>query len=184
MTSDYLSDLSPDHRQRLAKVKLLGLDVDGTLSDGKLWYGSDGKEIKSFNVMDGFGMKTLREHGVEVALITTRDSPTVLARARDLGLRHVQQGTRDKHEALTHLCHGLNLKPDQVAFMGDDLLDLPALRIAGFAAAPANAHPFVRSYVHWVSRAGGGDGAVRELCDAILLSQGKLEPLIRRYLPA
>jgi 3-deoxy-D-manno-octulosonate 8-phosphate phosphatase (KDO 8-P phosphatase) len=183
MSTDYLTDLTADHLQRLAKVKLLALDVDGTMSDGKLWYGSDGKEIKPFNVLDGFGMKALREHAVEVALVTARDSPTVVARARDLGLRHVQQGARDKHDALSHLCHGLDLKLDQVAYMGDDLLDLPALRIAGFAAAPANAHPFVRRYVHWVTRSRGGEGAVRELCDAILMAQGKLEPLVKRYLP-
>lgn len=184
MSTDYLTALIQDHLQRLAKVKLLALDVDGTLSDGRLWYGSDGKEIKSFNVLDGFGMKALRENQIEVALITARDSPMVVQRARELGLRHVQQGARDKHEALSHLCHGLSLGLDAVAYMGDDLPDLPALRVAGFAAAPANAHPFVRSYVHWCTRAAGGEGAVRELCDAILLAHGRLEPLVKRYLPA
>ena len=101
MASDYLNDLTAEQRARAAKVKLLALDVDGTLSDGRLWFTSDGKEIKAFHVLDGQGMKLLRENNIEVALITARESPVVQARARELGLRHVYQGSRDKLESLS-----------------------------------------------------------------------------------
>ena len=183
MASDYLNDLTPDQRARAAKVRLLALDVDGTLSDGRLWFSSEGKELKAFHVLDGQGMKLLRDHGIEVALITARESPVVQVRARELGLRHVYQGSRNKLDSLDHLCHALSITHEQVAYMGDDLPDLPALRVAGFAAAPANAHPWVRDYAHWHSRAGGGEGAVRELCDAILLAQGRIEAVLKRFLP-
>jgi len=183
MASDYLNDLTPELRARAAKVKLLALDVDGILTDGRLWFTSDGKESKAFHVLDGQGMKLLREHEIEVALITARESPVVQARARELGLRHVYQGSRDKFDSLNHLCHALSIKHDQVAYMGDDLPDLPVLKVVGFAAAPANAHPWVRDYAHWHSHAAGGEGAVRELCDIILLAQGKVEGILRRFLP-
>lgn len=184
MAPEYLSDLPADVRARASRVRLVALDVDGTLSDGRLWFMGDGKEIKAFHVLDGLGMKLLRDSQIEVALITARESPIVQVRARELGLRHVYQGSRDKLDALTHLCHALSLKHDQVAYMGDDLPDLPVLRLVGLAAAPANAHPWILPHVHWRTRAAGGEGAVRELCDAILLAQGKLEPVLRRYLPA
>lgn len=183
MPIDYLHDLPVDIRSRAAKIKLVAFDVDGTLSDGRLWFNSEGKEIKAFNVLDGLGMKLLREHSIEVALITARESPIVQTRARELGLRHVYQGARDKRESLTHLCHALSLKNDQVAYMGDDLPDLPVLHVVGLAVAPANAHPWVRDRVHWCTRASGGEGAVRELCDAILLAHGLAEAVIRRYTP-
>ncbi len=181
--STYLSTLPTELLQRLAKVRLLALDVDGTLSDGRLWFTSDGKELKAFNVVDGLGMKLLRDHAVEVALITARESPVVQVRARELGLRHVYQGSRDKLDSLSHLCQALSLKHDQVAYMGDDLPDLPVLNAVGFAAAPSNAHPWVLERVHWVTPGSGGEGAVRQLCDAILLAQGKVDALLRRYAP-
>jgi len=180
----YLANLPADLLERAARVKLLALDVDGTLSDGRLWFASDGREIKAFNVADGLGMKLLHEHGIEVALITARDSPMVQQRARELGLRHVYQGARDKLDSLMHLSRALQVKNDQIAYMGDDLPDLPVLRQVGLAAAPSDAHPWVRERVHCVTPAGGGNGAVRQLCDVILLAQGKVEGLLRRYSPA
>ena len=183
MASNYLNNLTADQRARAAKVKLLALDVDGTLSDGRLWFTSDGKEIKAFHVLDGQGMKLLREHNIEVALITARESPVVQTRARELGLRHVYQGSRNKLDSLDHLCNALSVMRDQVAYMGDDLPDLPVLKVVGFAAAPANAHPWVRDYAHWHSQSGGGEGAVRELCDAVLLAKGLMEAILQRYLP-
>ena len=179
----YLTDLPADLMTRAARIKLLALDVDGTLSDGRLWFTSDGKEIKAFHVLDGLGMKMLRDIGVEVALITARESQVVQIRARELGLRHVHQGSRDKLASLHHLCQALSIKTEQVAYMGDDLPDLPVLHVAGLATAPANAHPWVRQRVHWTTRAAGGEGAVRELCDLILIAQGKAEAIIRRYTP-
>jgi 3-deoxy-D-manno-octulosonate 8-phosphate phosphatase (KDO 8-P phosphatase) len=181
--TDYLGNLPSDLSTRAARIKLLALDVDGTLSDGRLWFTSDGKEFKSFHVLDGLGMKLLREIGVEVALITSRDSQVVQVRARELGLRHVHQGSRDKLLSLNHLCQALSIKRDQVAYMGDDLPDLPVLHVVGLATAPANAHPWVRQRVHWVTSLGGGEGAVRELCDLILIAHGKAEAIVRRYTP-
>ena len=181
--SAYLANLPADLLERAARIKLLALDVDGTLSDGRLWYTSEGKELKSFNVLDGLGMKLLHDNGVEVALITARDSPIVQQRARELGLRHVAQGSRDKLESLTHMTRALGVKNDQIAYMGDDLPDLPVLRIVGLAAAPANAHPWIRERVHCVTPAAGGDGAVRQLCDVILVAQGKLDAILKRFSP-
>lgn len=181
MTDAYLADLGVDVRQRAARIRLLALDVDGTLTDGRLTFTSDGRELKSFSVLDGQGMKLVRDHGIEVALITARDSPVVQVRARELGLRHVYQGSRDKRETLSHLCQALSIGLDQVAFMGDDLPDLPALTVVGFATAPGSAHPWVRERVHFCTRAAGGDGAVRELCDILLTAQGKVDALLARY---
>jgi 3-deoxy-D-manno-octulosonate 8-phosphate phosphatase (KDO 8-P phosphatase) len=107
----------------------------------------------------------------------------VQVRARELGLRHVYQGSRDKRETLSHLCQALSIGLNEVAFMGDDLPDLPALLVSGLAVAPGNAHPWVRERVHWCTHRCGGDGAVRELCDLLLQAQGKIETLLARYCP-
>lgn len=181
--SAYLAQLPADVLERAARVRLLALDVDGTLSDGRLWFTSDSREFKAFSVLDGLGMKLLHENGVEVALITARESPIVQQRARELGLRHVYQGSRDKLDSLAHLIRALNIKNEQVAYMGDDLPDLPVLRTVGLAAAPANAHIWIRERVQYVTAASGGDGAVRELCDLILKAQGKVEAVLKRFTP-
>ena len=183
MSYPNLNDVPADLRERAARIKLVAFDVDGTLSDGRLWFGGDGKEIKSFNVLDGFGMKLLHDHQIEVALITARDSPVVQARARELGLRHVYLGSRDKLESFTHLCHGVGIKPELAAYMGDDLPDLPVLQAVGLSAAPANAHPWVRERVQWRSQLRGGEGAAREFCDLILSAQGHAESTLKRYMP-
>ncbi|HET6604965.1 MAG TPA: HAD family hydrolase [Xanthomonadaceae bacterium] len=183
MSTDYLSEIPLDIRDRAARVKLLAIDVDGTLTDGQLWYTPEGEQFKGFNVLDGFGMKALREQGIEVALITTRESLVVAARARELGLRHVFQGATDKLHSLTHLLHALTVVPSEVAFMGDDLPDLPVLTRVGLSLAPADAHPWVRSRVHWCTRSVGGHGAVREACDLILSAQGLAERVLHRFLP-
>lgn len=182
--SAYLANLPTDVVERAKSVRLLALDVDGTLSDGRLWFTSDGKEIKAFSVLDGLGMKLLHESGVEVALITARESPIVQQRARELGLRHVYQGSRDKLDSLAHLIRALDIKNEQVAYMGDDLPDLPVLRVAGLAVAPSNAHIWIRERVHHVTSASGGDGAVRELCDLILKAQGRVDAVLKRFTPA
>ena len=171
----------PDIRQRAARIKLLALDVDGTLTDGQLWFGSDGGEIKAFSVLDGMGLKLLRDNGIEVALITARQSRVVQLRARELGLRHVHQGSHDKLATLLAVCAELRIEPAEAAFMGDDLPDLPALRAAGLAAAPANAHAWVAPLVHWQAQAHGGHGAVRELCDLILTAQNRADAILASY---
>lgn len=174
---------SADLRRRAAAIRLVALDVDGTLTDGQLWFGSDGAEVKAFSVLDGMGLKLLRDNGIEVALITARQSRVVQLRARELGLVHVHQGSHDKLVTLREVCDTLGLSLDQAAFMGDDLPDLPAMHAAGLAVAPANAHPCVAARVHWQTQARGGHGAVRELCDLLLDAQGLSDAVLAQYWP-
>lgn len=175
---------SPTLHHCAARIRLLVLDVDGTLTDGRIYIGSRGEELKAFQVQDGLGIKLLRQGGIEVALITARESPLVAIRARELGLVHVIQACRDKRAALNLMCVKLEVALSEVAYMGDDLPDLPALAMVGLAAAPANAHPWVIERVHWQSRAAGGEGAVRELCDLLLEARGGKAEVLARYLPA
>jgi 3-deoxy-D-manno-octulosonate 8-phosphate phosphatase (KDO 8-P phosphatase) len=172
-----------DLAARAARIRLVMLDVDGTLTDGRLYFGNGGEELKAFHVHDGLGIKLLRQHGIELALVTARHSALVQRRAAELGIAHLDQGCADKREALQRLCTTHALEPGQVAVMGDDLGDLPALALAGLACAPANAHPWVAARVHWQSHARGGEGAVRELCDLLLAAQGHAERLLAGYLP-
>ncbi|OOG42653.1 HAD hydrolase family protein [Rhodanobacter sp. C05] len=169
----YLADLPADLLDRAAKVRLAVFDVDGTLTDGRLWYSEDGHEAKLFHVHDGLGLKQLQTNGVQVALITARISQPVALRAQELDIAHVYQGQGDKRSCLLELLDALHLTPEQAAFIGDDLPDLPPMRIAGLAVAVANAHPWVAEQAHWQTSKSGGMGAAREVCDLILLAQGK-----------
>lgn len=166
------STWAADLLARAARVRLACFDVDGTLTDGGLYYDAEGREAKRFHVQDGLGLRLLEENGIAVALITARRGDVALARARDLRLSHVHVDVADKAATLLGLRESLGLAADEVAHMGDDLPDLPALALAGLAVAPANAHPWVAERVHWQTRARGGDGAVRELCDLILEARG------------
>lgn len=181
MSATYLVDVPAAVRERAARVRLLALDVDGTLTDGRLQLAADGVEIKAFHALDGQGLKFLREVGIEIALITARTSEVVTQRAGELGITHIHQGCHDKRASLRTLSQLLSLDSTQVACMGDDLPDLPALGWSGLSVAPANAHPWVRERVHWVTTASGGGGAVRELCDLVLDAQGLVERVLRRY---
>jgi 3-deoxy-D-manno-octulosonate 8-phosphate phosphatase (KDO 8-P phosphatase) len=171
--SPYLADLPADVLARAARIRLAAFDVDGTLTDGRLWYGEDGRETKVFHVHDGLGLKRLQAHGIEVAIITARISHPVALRAEELDIRHVYQGQGDKRACLRELLEALNLTADQAAFVGDDLPDLPAMSVAGLSIAVANAHPWVAEQAHWQTRLQGGYGAAREVCDLLLLAQGK-----------
>ena len=164
--------MTPDLLARAAKIRLACFDVDGTLTDGGLYYADDGREMKRFDVQDGLGLRLLEDHGIAVALISARHGEVTVARARDLRLSHVHGGVADKAACLRGLRERLGLARDEVAHMGDDLPDLPALAEAGFAVAPANAHARVAARVHWVTPARGGHGAARTLCDLILQAQG------------
>lgn len=168
----YLADLPADLLARAARIRVAVFDVDGTLTDGRLWYGEDGRETKVFHVHDGLGLKRLQANGVQVAIITARISHPVALRAEELDIAHVYQGQGDKRGCLLELLDALKLAPEQAAFVGDDLPDLPAMRIAGLAVAVANAHPWVSEQAHWQTRLGGGRGAAREVCDLILHAQG------------
>ena len=181
MSPRYLSEVPAAVRERAARVRLVALDVDGTLTDGRLRFASDGTEIKAFHALDGQGLKLLREAGVEVALITARSSELVARRAAELGIVHVYQSCHDKRAALRALCQILSIEPVQVAYMGDDLPDLPALALSGLAVGPSNVHPWLRPRLHWITAAAGGEGAVRALCDLILDTQGQTERILHRY---
>lgn len=169
-----LSGLPEATRERAAAVRLLALDVDGVLTDGSLIYGEQGEALKRFNVLDGYGLQMLRDTGILVALITGRKGLILERRAADLGISIVLQGVRDKYSALQELAREHSLLLSQTAFMGDDLIDVPAMQRAGLAASVPNAPAYVRQAAHWVASLSGGHGAVREYCDLILAAQGKL----------
>lgn len=144
------------------------LDVDGVLTDGRLHFSARGEAFKSFHVRDGHGLKLLMASGVTVAVASGRRSAAVTARMRELGVRHLVQGCSDKMDALLKLTRRLGIDPLATACLTDDTPDLPLMAAVGLAGAVADAHPLVRAAAHWVSRAPGGGGAVRELCDALL----------------
>ncbi len=182
MTLPTDSAASASAASRASNVRLMIFDVDGILTDGSLHFGADGEVIKTFNVLDGHGIKLLQQSGVATAIISARQSPIVLRRATDLGIHHVFQGIHDKRSAFEQLLSQTNIAADACGFIGDDVIDLPILSRVGFAASVPNAHAEVRSRVHYVTQAGGGRGAARELCDFILRAQGNYEAAMAPYL--
>ena len=161
--------------QKAESIKLVVLDVDGVMTDGTLTYGSAAKsESKSFNVKDGLGIKLLQRLGIQVAIITGRHSEAVERRAQELEIKMLVQGREDKGAALRELLDSMALDPAAAAYMGDDLPDLAALRLAGLATCPCDATEAVLRQADWVAPAAGGRGAVRALCDFILTAQGQL----------
>lgn len=167
---------------KAAGIRLLALDVDGIMTDGKLFFSASGDELKGFNILDGLGLKQLMAAGITVAAITGRSSPLTARRMQDLGITHLLQGREDKRVALRELMAQLNLPADQVAYMGDDLPDLPAIRLAGLGITVPNGYWLVREHADVCTRAAGGAGAVREACDLILEACGKLDTTLARYL--
>jgi 3-deoxy-D-manno-octulosonate 8-phosphate phosphatase (KDO 8-P phosphatase) len=174
----------PELASRLARVRLLVLDVDGTLTDGGVLYDAAGNEAKRFHIHDGLGIVLAGFVGLRVAWMTGRTSPLVERRSRELGIpaNLLLQGVRDKAFALVALAARLQVPPNAVAFMGDDLNDLPALRIAGIALAPANAVPEVKAAAHLVTARAGGTGAVRDAVEAILKARGDWSYALDAYL--
>jgi 3-deoxy-D-manno-octulosonate 8-phosphate phosphatase (KDO 8-P phosphatase) len=166
---------------RAKEVRLLLLDVDGVLTDGTIIYAHAGTELKAFSTRDGFGIRLLQEAGVEVGIITARSSEAVHRRAQDLGLRHVFQGVRNKIEAFASILAEGGLLPAQIAYMGDDWLDLPLLIRVGLAATVADGAAEVKAAAHFVSSREGGRGAVRELCELIIEARGQQQELLARY---
>ena len=151
-----------------ADIRLLVMDVDGVMTDGKITYTDDGQELKSFNIKDGLGIKRAQAMGIETAIITGRSSPMVERRALELGIAHLVQGREDKLAALSDLLDQINLSLDQVAYIGDDLPDLTAIESVKLGACPADAATEVKSKANWISTRSGGDGCVRELCDLLV----------------
>ena len=158
--------------RRFAGIRLLSLDVDGVLTDGGLYYTEDGVLLRKFNVKDGQGIKQVLAAGVEVAIVSAGSAPTIRCRARDLGIAHVIVGTEDKLAALTGLCRRLGIGLAEVAHVGDDVNNLPVMEAVGVALSVADAMPQVLEAAAFVSLRGGGDGAVREICDLLVTARG------------
>lgn len=155
----------------MPNIKLLILDVDGVLTDGTIWLSAQGEELKRFHIHDGLGLKRIQNAGIIVAIISGRSSKSVSARMAELNIHHVYQGCADKVSVFEKLINELGIKPQEVAYMGDDLPDLPVMRLVGLSIAVANACPEVKNIAHWQTQKEGGMGAVREICDRLLQSE-------------
>lgn len=166
---------------RAKEIKLLLLDVDGVLTDGTLLYTGNGDEAKSFNTQDGFGLRLLGEAGVDLGVITARESEVVTRRARELNMRYIYQGCGNKKEAFKNIMQASGLKPFQVAYMGDDWLDLALLQQVGLAISPANGVVEVQEIAHFITARGGGAGAVRDACDLIIEAKNLAQELLQKY---
>lgn len=169
---------------RIARIKLLLLDVDGVLTDGRLFFNNQGDEYKAFNTLDGQGIKILQKSGVKVGIITGRTSELVARRARDLGISILVQGREDKWDALQEILQTHPYALDEIAFMGDDWPDLAVMTRVGLALCVANAHSSVAERAHWQSSQRGGEGAVRAACDLLMQIQGTYEAALGHYLKA
>jgi len=167
--------------ERLKKIKLLILDVDGVMTDGRIIFDSNGVESKFFNVKDGHGIKMVQRAGIEVGIISGRESQVVANRAVELGIGQVYQKSLDKMVPYRQMLEATGLSDEQVAFVGDDIIDIPILRRVGFAAAPADAVAEVLPFAHFIARNRGGWGAVREVCDLMLKAQGAWDTVTSRY---
>ena len=168
--------------EKAKAVTLLAMDVDGVLTNGSLYFGNSGEEMKAFSILDGLGIKLLRDAGVTPALITGRRSELVARRAAELGIELIYQGREDKRVALEELCRDQQLELSQVAYVGDDLPDLGAIRAAGLGVTVANGHHFVAAHADLQTRAAGGSGAIREVCEVILEAKGLLTSPLEAYL--
>lgn len=162
-------------------VRLVIFDVDGVLTDGKLFFGPNGEEHKVFHVHDGLGLKLLQQAGIDVAIISSRKSAAVTKRLKDLGVNHVYQGQENKNIAFKKLLTTLKLQPQQVAYAGDDLPDLIVMQQVGLSICVANAHPLLKQHADWQTKASGGFGAAREISEMILNAQGKLAAIFKNY---
>lgn len=174
MVSTWYGDIDKTVVDQLGKIRLLICDIDGVFSDGRIYLGNDGEELKAFHTRDGFGIKALLNSGIKVAVITGRQSRIVDNRMRALGVSYIFQGQQDKSHALQELQQSLQLAPAQIASIGDDVPDLPLLQRSGLGIAVRDAHPSVQQAADYITSLPGGFGAVREVSDLILLAQGHL----------
>lgn len=165
-----------------ASLKLLILDVDGVLTDGKLYFDNDGNEYKSFHARDGHGIKLLQQSGVSVAVISGRRSNSVALRMRSLGVEHIYQGHENKISAFYEILEKMTIEPEKTAYIGDDLLDLPLIKRVGLGIAVQDANFMVKQHAQWCTELAGGCGAVREVCDLIMQAQGTFDDIVRNYL--
>jgi 3-deoxy-D-manno-octulosonate 8-phosphate phosphatase (KDO 8-P phosphatase) len=174
--------IDPDAHRRAENIKRIIFDVDGVLTDGSIVIHNDGAESKTFNVKDGHGIKLVMRAGITVAIITGRKSEVVKHRARELGIEHLTQGALEKSGAMGDLLEKLSIPPESTAFVGDDLIDIPAMRMVGLAAAVADATDEAKRHAHIITELPGGRGAAREVCEFILKSQKLWESSIERYM--
>ena len=168
--------------EKAAAIRLLALDVDGIMTDGTLLFSASGDEMKGFNILDGLGIKQVMAAGINVAVITGRRSPLTEKRMNDLGIPQLMQGREDKKIALRELAARLEIAPHQIAYMGDDLPDLPAIRYAGLGITVPNGYWLVRQHADFCTSAAGGSGAVREACELLLCACGQLNASLQPYL--
>ncbi len=171
-----------DILEKAAHIKLLIFDVDGVLTDGSLFIDDQGQEYKAFHSQDGHGIKMLQKHGVRCAIITGRTSRLVEHRMRNLGIDLIYQGQHNKLEGFADLLGRVDLEPRQVAYVGDDVVDLPVMRKVGLAIAVQDAHPWVIKHAHWQTPRAGGRGAARDVCEMLLEAQGNLQRELESYL--
>jgi 3-deoxy-D-manno-octulosonate 8-phosphate phosphatase (KDO 8-P phosphatase) len=169
-------------KAKAEKIKLIIFDVDGVLTDGSLFYGDDGQEYKAFQSRDGHGMKMLQKSGVDIAFITGRTSEVVKHRAKNLGIDHVYQGQLQKLPAFKTLLEQLKISPEEVAYVGDDVVDLPVMIRVGLAITVSDGHDLAKKHAHWITQNRGGHGAAREICEFIMQSQGTWDSLIQEYI--
>ncbi|MGB5538519.1 MAG: 3-deoxy-manno-octulosonate-8-phosphatase KdsC [Gammaproteobacteria bacterium] len=171
-----------DILEKAARIRLLIFDVDGVLTDGSLFIGDDGQEYKAFHSRDGHGIKMLQKHGVIVGIITGRTSKVVEHRMANLGITHVYQGKLEKLPAFEELIDKLGITPQEAAYVGDDVVDLPVMRRVGLAIAVQDAHPLVVRHSHWQTPRGGGRGAARDVCEMLMEARGVLKRDLDSYL--
>jgi len=183
-------DLTPDFPipdellSRASKIRLVLFDVDGVLTDGRLFFSDNGDEGKSFHSRDGLGINLLQQSGVAVGIITARQSSLVAHRARDLNIQHLYQGRKEKFPAYQEICESLDLSPAEIAFVGDDVVDLPIMLDVGFAVTVPEGHKLVKQHAHWTTPNQGGAGAARDVCELVMYSQGSYSKMMQQFLQA
>ncbi len=174
--------MAQDLTDKASLIELVIFDVDGVLTNGSLFYGDDGQEYKAFNSKDGQGMRMLLDSGVQIGIITGRESEVVLLRMRNLGISHVLQGRREKLSAYEEMKQMTGITDDRIAYAGDDVVDLPVMKRVALAVAVQDAHPLVKQHAHWQTPSNGGQGAARDLCELIMDAKGTLQPILESYL--
>jgi 3-deoxy-D-manno-octulosonate 8-phosphate phosphatase (KDO 8-P phosphatase) len=168
--------------EKAKEIELVIFDVDGVMTDGSLFFGDDGQEYKAFNSKDGHGLRMLLESNIKAAIITGRTSKVVEHRMKNVGIDLIFQGYRDKNPALEELKNQTGILSEHMAFVGDDVVDLPVMTQVGLAIAVQDAHPYVKQHAHWISPSEGGRGAVRDVCEFLLDARGTLDAKLESYL--
>ncbi len=173
--------ITPQLRERIKKIRLVILDIDGILTDGRIVYDNKGNELKFFDVHDGFGIVLLRRAGIDTVIMTAKRSNVVSRRAKDFKVKHLYQNCFDKLKTFNEVLEEFDIPAKEICFMGDDLIDIPVLKRVGFAVSVPNAVDEAKEAAHYITKRQGGRGAVREICDLIIKTQGGWEDIMRRY---